>query len=836
MVRLKTGAVMGLVMAVYAAESPSRTVEWISDESGRWSEVARWTGRRLPATFDDVIIDRPDAAPEVLFDRAPAVVNSIFSTERFTIGRLETAQTIALTLLRPSRFLGPVTGLCCVIESASTIDFEGELAIGLLTLRGRGVTRASGGVRWLDTWSSLSLEAGHTFENVGTITVGILSEIVFFNGGVFRNGPTGTIDVVGGGISTTVRRPDSTVLPTRIQNDGTIRITSGSFVLGSSAEFRNTGTIRIDGGSLGAGGTFDGLIQVGRGGVFAGSGHLLPTLRVEAEDGVVWIYGPVGPGKITRVEGRITANELGAGTGASEFTGHIAARTLTVNGYGADARFLSSLGETRHVGIWYGSARFDTGESLTFETFRLDGGARRLGGDTIDVSGTLYLGAGSLVGSGSTHARAGMLFSTDVEGHASLGILEGHTLVNHGDGRWAGNYPALHLDSGAAFVNEGTLLLPSYLNVEDIESWRDPRSAFRNFGVIRQMPAEAGRPEWNPVLASIRTWFENHGEVEIAQRGVVQLGSGGRSTGSYVVGKGGELRVAGDHLFEAGASVDAAEALVAFGKFNGGSNGGLFTVRGAYAAGSSQLWGALRFEGAAPQLGRLEVNSGSRFVLQGSTARAALGVLVPQGGTVIVDRDSVLHVGPEQAYVQTFVLGRTHVDGLLSSPVIRFDDGRVSGTGILAGSVSSGGRIEPGAFDWVEPGVGTFGRLRIDGDFRQTATGVIALDVGGEMPGENLDVLHVSGRAFLDGTLRVRMAADFHAKAGDVFDLLWFGSREGSLEFELEDTRNSDLVYSFEYGADRLSLRVAAVPEPRTWLMLATGGILIFAARRKRLN
>jgi hypothetical protein len=324
--------------------------------------------------------------------------------------------------------------------------------------------------------------------------------------------------------------------------------------------------------------------------------------------------------------------------------------------------------------------------------------------------------------------------------------------------------------------------------------------------------------------------------VEIAQRGIVQLGGGGRSTGSYVVGKGGELRVSGDHLFEAGASVDAAEATVAFGKFNGGSNGGLFTVRGAYAAGSSQLWGALRFEGAAPELGRLEVNSGSRFVLQDSTAHAALGVLVPQGGAVIVDRDSVLDVGPDQAYVQAFALGHTHVDGLLRSPVIRFDDGRVSGAGVLAGSVSSGGRIEPGAFDWVDPGVGTFGRLSIDGDFRQTATGVIALDVGGELPGETLDVLHVSGHAVLDGTLQVRMAGGFHTKAGDVFDLLWFGSREGSLEFELGGTRDPGLVYSFEYGADRLSLRVAAVPEPRTWLMLATGGILIFAARRKQLH
>lgn len=830
---LRSGAVLGLVVAVWAGESSGRTVEWVSDESGRWSEVARWAGRRLPLPVDDVIIDRPDAAPEILFDRAPATVNSIFSTERFTIGSLDTPQTIALTLRRPSRFLGPVAGLCCVIESASSIDFEGELSVGLLTLRGRGVTRASGGVRWLDTWSYLRLEQGHTFENLGRIGVGQGSEIVFFEGGVFRNASTGTIEITGGRLYTSVRRPNSTGLPTWMRNDGVLRITSGSLGVGADVDFRSTGSIFIEGGSVDAHGTFDGLIRVGRGGAFAGSGQFLPTLRVEAEEGAVWIGGLEGPGRMTRVEASLATQTLGVGRGISVFTGRVDAPAISVNGFGADARFLSPLSRTRHLDIREGTARFETGETIFLETFSLDYGAQRLGVDTIEVSGAMYLGPGSLGGGGRTHARGGIVFGTETDSFRTVNVLDGHTLVNHGNGRSAGERFELHLSPGAAFVNEGTLLLPGFFRVVEREPWREPGGAFRNEGVIRQLPAEQGRPDWDPVRASVGVWFENHGQVEVAGRGILELGGGGRSTGRFFVGRGGVLGLAGDHEIEVGASVDATDAMVSFGMLGGLPYSGAYTIRGAYAAGTTLVVGHASFEGVMPEFGRLELGSGGRVTLSNTSARAALGVLVSQGGTVIVDRDSMLEVGSDQAYVQTWIHGRTHIDGQLSSPDIRFDDGRLSGDGTLVGGVSSGGRIEPGAYDLLEPGFGTFGTLRIDGDFRQTPTGVIALDVGGETPGENLDAVRVSGRAFLDGILQVRLTADFAPTAGDVFDLVWFGSREGSLEIELAGARDDGLLYRFEYGSDRLSMRVVAVPEPRTWLMITVGGILMFGARRR---
>ncbi len=93
-------------------------------------------------------------------------------------------------------------------------------------------------------------------------------------------------------------------------------------------------------------------------------------------------------------------------------------------------------------------------------------------------------------------------------------------------------------------------------------------------------------------------------------------------------------------------------------------------------------------------------------------------------------------------------VGELQVRGSITSNAIVEAAGVLSGTGRVGG-VDNRGLVQPGDF-------GT-GRLRVDGDFIQAATGQTDIDIddAGTTPGTNNDHLDVAGTANLDGTLNV---------------------------------------------------------------------------------
>jgi len=94
--------------------------------------------------------------------------------------------------------------------------------------------------------------------------------------------------------------------------------------------------------------------------------------------------------------------------------------------------------------------------------------------------------------------------------------------------------------------------------------------------------------------------------------------------------------------------------------------------------------------------------------------------------------------------------------------------GTCSGSGTVGGNLNnSGGTVAPGN----SPGI-----LTIDGNYTQSNSGTLALEISGLIPGEEHDKLVVNGTATLDGTLDVTLINGFTLAGDMLFDVLDFNS------------------------------------------------------------
>lgn len=147
----------------------------------------------------------------------------------------------------------------------------------------------------------------------------------------------------------------------------------------------------------------------------------------------------------------------------------------------------------------------------------------------------------------------------------------------------------------------------------------------------------------------------------------------------------------------------------------------------------------------------------------------------------------------------------------------------LSGNGSVALDVLNDGTVAPG---------NSAGVLAIDGDFAQSSTGLLVIEIGGTLPGAEFDVLEISGSATLAGIFEVSLIDGFIPAYGDVFEVLTFDSLIGTFDdfVGLDISSGKRLVPVF--GPNSLSLM--AVPEPSSWLLAAIGTLGVLAVRRRR--
>ena len=182
-------------------------------------------------------------------------------------------------------------------------------------------------------------------------------------------------------------------------------------------------------------------------------------------------------------------------------------------------------------------------------------------------------------------------------------------------------------------------------------------------------------------------------------------------------------------------------------------------------------------------------------------------------GTVEV-QTGTLRFG-SSGYIQTAGATILNGGGVGSASTLDIQGGSLSGFGTIGANVSNAGQVSPG----VSPAV-----LYITGNYIQTGTGSLSIELGGTDPGTGFDQLNVTGSTTLAGTLNVSLINSFDPGNGDTFQIISYASGSGSFdttnlppagEFGWAVRYNEDattLVYS---GPD-LSIDKSGLPDPVT--------------------
>jgi hypothetical protein len=222
---------------------------------------------------------------------------------------------------------------------------------------------------------------------------------------------------------------------------------------------------------------------------------------------------------------------------------------------------------------------------------------------------------------------------------------------------------------------------------------------------------------------------------------------------------------------------------------------------GTYTPGSGQLnnAGSYAKQGSAGtstwvvplnNMGSLSIQAGSLQLNSTST----------NSGTVTVSSGTTLGVG---SYYQTG--GATILNaGTINGGSLSINAGSLTGTGTINSSVSNGGQVIPG-------GTGAAGILTMNGNYTQTTTGALNIELGGTTAGSQFDQLAVSGTALLAGTMNISLINTFQPAFGNSFQVLTLGSSSGNFATYNGTSLASGLFLDPAFNATSLTLDIDRV-------------------------
>ncbi len=201
---------------------------------------------------------------------------------------------------------------------------------------------------------------------------------------------------------------------------------------------------------------------------------------------------------------------------------------------------------------------------------------------------------------------------------------------------------------------------------------------------------------------------------------------------------------------------------------------------------------------------------------------AISGGMMNQQGQALIDAGSTLSRNTGH-YIQT--AGTTTVNGTLavtgSNNELRLQGGLLTGNGTVTGTIrNTAGVITPDE---------TTGVLSVMGTFLQSNLGSLRIDISGEVPGAEHDVLAVFGHAQLGGTLDPQIDASYSPAIGTQWTVLEADSRSGTFN-AVVPCQNIRVIYesdavSVEYtGVTRIGdLNCDAVVDVSDLLILLAG-------------
>jgi fibronectin-binding autotransporter adhesin len=206
--------------------------------------------------------------------------------------------------------------------------------------------------------------------------------------------------------------------------------------------------------------------------------------------------------------------------------------------------------------------------------------------------------------------------------------------------------------------------------------------------------------------------------------------------------------------------------------------------------------------------GNLTLSADRNFTTPGNFSNAGTVDVAISTGTGKTE----LTIGGPGVYTQTG--GSTIVDGVLSaSGGINIQGGFLYGDaltttgneGTLVGPVNfTVGTLSPGNAAKI------LGTLDITGNYAESGTAVLDVDLDGTVAGSKYDVLNVSGAAALGGTIDFVLNSAFKPVVGDTWDVLNYASATGSFaNVELPTAPTGD-QYVFACGATDCTLTLEA--------------------------
>ncbi len=174
-------------------------------------------------------------------------------------------------------------------------------------------------------------------------------------------------------------------------------------------------------------------------------------------------------------------------------------------------------------------------------------------------------------------------------------------------------------------------------------------------------------------------------------------------------------------------------------------------------------------QGSAGQMTVYDLDNGGTVTVASGGTVSEQG-LFSNAGTVTIAAGGTFSTSGGD-YIQW--AGTTRVDGLLSAANFDLMRGLLTGTGTIQANVTNAATVEPG-----DP----FGTLTIEGNYTQTATGVLLIQIGGP---NQYGQLVVTGTATLGGTLDVSLLGWYVPAAGTSFQILSSAQSSGDFTTEL---------------------------------------------------
>lgn len=417
--------------------------------------------------------------------------------------------------------------------------------------------------------------------------------------------------------------------------------------------------------------------------------------------------------------------DFNGGTHTLESAASITATDVIVSSGTATFNPAATVSLAGQLTVSAGTVNFDTGGTIEVTTYTQSGGTVT-GSDTVSVSGLLTWTGGTMSGSGTTVAGGGI----DLSG-AVTKVLQ-RSLENAGTATWTGT-GQLWIDSefknlsGALFdVQNDTLMW-----------YASSPGTFNNQGTLRKSAGTG--------TTDVRIAFDHSGILEV-QTGTVFLRAGfpnfdgsTLSEGTYLIAD--TLKFTDANIVTNAATIvlDGPDAWIADQSNNDAlANFTDNTVDGSFSIINGRN---LTTPGAFANAGDLIAGSASTFSTTGDYTQSG-GTTTLNGGTVS------------------------------ASGQVDIQAGLLRGVGTVDADLDNAGLVGPG----FSPGI-----VSVTGDVEATG-GMLSIEIGGLLPGDEFDVLAVDGGVTLTGSLDVSLTGGFEPAVGDSFDLLTATLAVGSFD------------------------------------------------------